>query len=482
MKKAYALLALVLFGCSAQFHTIDPPSFGVAKELEDFKPETPESWTLPNGLKVFYLSDPEVPLVRGQLFMRGGSLWEPDSNAGVVPAMGELLRKGGAGAYSADDLDTELVKLAAGIGSQFGAEFGSVQFSCLSQDIDKVFSLFSSVLLEPRFEKERLNLWKGQVLEGIRRRVEDPDTVAGTSIQQILYQGSPYGRVLLPEHVARISRESLYAAQRRWVNPKGAILVVTGDITKEKVAQLVVQHLAKWDSTFIPPTTPPPLANPPVPGIYFVMLPFSQSSIIVAQLGVPRLTPDFPAIDAFNEIFGTSGFGSRLMTRVRTELGLAYVVGGSIQPGVVQGMNSITVQTKSSSVGEAITEGIKVLQEMQSKEVTATELADKKRAIANSFIFNFESPQSIASRRAKLELLKYPVDYDETYLSLLEKVTPADVQKVAQNRWNIGQFVTVVVGDEAAYTALEKTLRENKDLGINPEIRRVQFDSALQLP
>ncbi len=44
-------------------------------------------------------------------------------------------------------------------------------------------------------------------------------------------------------------------------------------------------------------------------------------------LGTDRHNPDVPALAVMNEILG-GGFASRLFQKVRTELGLAYAVGG----------------------------------------------------------------------------------------------------------------------------------------------------------
>ena len=138
-----------------------------------FEPLAPETWQLHNGLKVLFIEDREVPLVRGTLYLRGGSLWE--KQPGVVDAMGAQLRQGGAGDLSADQIDRELEKSAAGIGSDFSAENGTISFSCLSADLERIFKIFSDVVLKPRFEESRLLLWKGQTIEAIKRRRDDPE-------------------------------------------------------------------------------------------------------------------------------------------------------------------------------------------------------------------------------------------------------------------------------------------------------------------
>jgi zinc protease len=434
---------------------------------------------LPNGLQVIFLQDNELPLVRGKLLIRGGSLWATEYPVGTTSAMGDGMRSGGAGELSADELDKELEKLAAGVSSSFSAEYGGVSFSCLASDVDRVFPIFSDVVLRPRFEEDRLALWKGQSLEGIRRRVEDPSTVAGLAFLQLVYGDSAYGRVSRSRDISSISRTDLIDLHRHLVRPDGAYLVVTGQISQAKVAELAQQYLGEWVSRgeSLPPA--PPVPQEPAPGIYFITLPFAQASVKFGQLGVPRFTPDYPAIDVFNELFGSGGFGSRLMKRVRTELGLSYGVYGGISPGRVRGTNYVFVQTKAASTGSAIDESIAVLEDLQHHVPADEELAEKKSAITNSYVFNFNSKDEVASRVASQELLEYPADYDKTYLAKISSVKPADVTTVAAARWDPTKLVVVVVGNEQALAALEQERSRPGSRLAAFDLRKLSFDETV---
>lgn len=472
-------VALGVSGCSLTSETAASRAVSRSSEVSEFKPIQPEEWQLANGLKVVYLKDDELPLVRGRLFIRGGSLWGPESPVGIVGAMGEQMRQGGAGQLSADQLDQALEELAASVGSSFSGEFGGAAFSCLGSDIDRVFKIFSDVVLRPRFEGDRLSLWKGQALEAIRRRSEDPSTVASIAFAQILYGNTPYGRVEVERDIAAISRDQMFSLHQKFVRPDGAILVVTGRIDRPAVEKLVEEHFGAWEprGSALPPA--PPITIDPKPGVYFITLPFSQASVQMGQLGVPRLTPDYPAIDIFNEVFGSSGFGSRLMQRVRTELGLTYGVSGGIAPAVVKGVNYMFLQTKAESVAAAMEASMGVLAGMQAQPPTDEEMGEKKTAVRNSYVLNFDSIDEIAVRNARLKLLEYPSDYDQTYLEKIGGVSKNAVQEVAQKRWDPSTFVFVVVGNDAAYASLQKAMAERTSALHRFDLVKMRFESAL---
>lgn len=470
--------SLILLGACAQ--GMRAPQ--VRSSENAYKPAKPSSWTLPNGLTVFFRQDSELPIVQAALFLKGGGLWEESTETGAVSAMGDQLRQGGTGSYSPDELDRKLEELAATISSAFAAENGKVAFSCLSADVDTVFPIFASVALAPRFDAERLNLFKGQALEALRRRSEDAETVADIAFAQLLFGESALGRVAVTSDIQRLSREVLMRNHARFVRPDGAVLAITGDISEARVRVLVEEYFASWRPRVeeLPQLEQPKTAA--APGIYFIELPFSQSTILMGHLGVPRLTTDYPSIDAFNDIFGLGGFGSRLMSRVRTELGLAYEIYGMISPGFPVGKNFVSLQTKSESTAQALTEAVGVLSKMQSEQVERTVLAESQRSLASAFIFKFDSTEKIVQRQALFQLLGYPADYDLTYVDKINALTPLDVQTVAQRRWDLSKFVIVVVGDNSAYTQVEALVKNAASPLSGKSLRKLQFDQKLILP
>jgi predicted Zn-dependent peptidase len=116
---------------------------------------------------------------------------------------------------------------------------------------------------------------------------------------------------------------------------------------------------------------------------------------------------------------------------------------------------------------------------MQSEVPSSEEMAEKKAAIRNSFVFNFDSFDDIAVRTAQLELLRYPKDYDQTFLDKIDGVSPEQVREVAQKRWDPASFIVVVVGNETAYSELKRAVEGGepslKAFGLN----KLGFDSAI---
>jgi zinc protease len=154
-----------------------------------------------------------------------------------------------------------------------------------------------------------------------------------------------------------------------------------------------------------------------------------------------------PAITVMNEILG-GGFGSRLFQKVRTELGLAYAVGGGLgasydHPGAFKA----EVLTKSPSTVDATKATLAEIAGLNTTPFTDVELKRAKDNILNSFLFRYDTREKVLDERERLEFYGYPADYLETYKAGLEKVTLADVAAAARKYIHPDKLAILVVGN-----------------------------------
>jgi zinc protease len=154
-----------------------------------------------------------------------------------------------------------------------------------------------------------------------------------------------------------------------------------------------------------------------------------------------------PTLAVMNTILG-GGFGSRLFQKVRTELGLAYAVGGGFgysydHPGTFH----VMVMTKSASTVDATTAALKELSQLNEKPFTDAELKRAKDDILNSFLFQYDTREKVLAESVRLEFYGYPADYLETYKAAIEKVALADVTTVAKKYIHPDKLAVLVVGN-----------------------------------
>jgi zinc protease len=418
--------------------------------LHAFKPKQPTRIELANGLVIFLQEDHELPFIDGTILIRGGSRNESAAKIGLVSLYSQAWRTSGSATKSGDALDEELAQKAAAIETGGGQGYTSVGWSSFKQDFDGVFGESVDLLLHPAFKAEKLALAKRGIDTGISRRNDEASGIAARESTKLVYGAeSPYARQAEYATVGAVTLDDLKAWHERTVVPNGMIVAVSGDFdsaTMEAKLRKAFEPLARGAA--IEPVTAE-FAGPK-PGVYFVdKQDVNQSSVEIVGIGTTRNNPDFYALEVMNEIF-SGGFGSRVFQYVRTKLGLAYAVDGSFgatydHPGVFRS----EAGTKSVSTVAATKAILEEIERLKSDPPTPEELQKAKDDVMNSFIFNYDTPEKTLREQEVLAFYDYPPDFLEKYRDGVERVTAADVTRVANKYIDVSKLAILVVGNKS---------------------------------
>ena len=418
-------------------------------EVPRFSIPEPTRWTLPNGLEVYYYHNEELPVMRARLYIEGGSLYDTFGVPGIAAVVGSQLREGGTRGYQPDALDDYLDRMAASIESGMGDEYGTVSMFSLSEDFDEIFPLFATVVRYPSFSEKRLSLWKNLSLEQIRRRQDNPGTVAGMVFTEQLYgRGSKFAEYSTAASVMGMSRKLLKDYHSRYYLPQRSKLAISGSLPESEVRKAIKKAFGDWSATAtVGELKLPSIKKAPMPGVYLVRRQLDQATISLGHLGPPRHTDDYYSIRVFSEIFGSSGFSSTLFQEIRTKQGLAYSVYGGVWPSLVAGTFQVGLQTRKQEAISAVDSVMKLSKIVREEEPDLLDFSEAQSSVERSFVFKFAKPESIVDRAVMLDTLKYPEDFDARYLERISAVQSADVMAAA-NKWiKLDKMVVVIVGD-----------------------------------
>jgi zinc protease len=420
--------------------------FGPLKELA--LPKIEQS-TLPNGMKIYLLENHELPLIRGLALVRTGNLFDPADKVGLAEVTGSLIRSGGTTAKTGNQLDEELENIAASVESQISESYGSVSFSTLKEKTDEVLGTFHDVLTDPAFREDRLDLLKTQLRSGISRRNDDAHGIAQREFSSLIYgPKTPYGWQLEYATVDNIKRDDVAAFYKRYYFPSNVILAVQGDFSAPEMKAKLEKLFAAWNAQQ-PPVPPfPKVQSDEKPGIHVaVKTDVTQTNLVLGQLGGQLNSKDYPALEVMADILG-GGFQSRLFQKVRTQLGYAYDVSAGWEadydhPGTFE----ISSSTKSASTAATLKAIDAEVQRIRMTEVTDDELNSARQTVINGFVFNFDTPSKTLNRLLTYRYYGYPDDFIFQYQKAVEKVTRADILRVAKQYLDPAKFVIVAVGN-----------------------------------
>ena len=383
------------------------------------------TFTLPDGMKVYLLENHELPLVRGSALVRTGNLFDPPGKVGLATIAGMVLRTGGTESKTGNQIDEQLENIAASVESSIDEGFGQVSFSCLKENTDEVLGLFHDLLTSPGFRQDKIDLAKNELRSGISRRNDDPQGIVEREFYSIVYgRDTPYGWQMEYATVDQIARNDVEQFYRRYFFPANVMLAVTGDFSAADMKAKLEKQFAGWTVNQAPVPPFPPVGAKPDRGIFVASkTDVTQTFFALGHLGGELRDKDYPALEVMADILG-GGFHSRLLQRVRTNLGYAYEISAAWaanydHPGVFQ----ILCSTKSATTAETI----KVIQEevekIRTAEVTAQELESAKDTVSNSFVFSFDTPAKTLNRMIRYDYYGYPRDFIDRYQRAIQALT-----------------------------------------------------------
>ncbi len=207
----------------------------------------PERYVMPNGIVVFLLESHDLPVVRARALFKSSPLWIPGEKAGLGDLTGEVIRSGGSAAHSGDWLDDRMAAIGASISTSVSNDQASGSFRCLTDNADEVLSLFAEVLQAPVFPKDKIELSKVGLRQGIASRNDEMIPILiRVSTEAVYGRNNPYARK--PEYatVEAIGADDCRKLHARVFQPNRMVLAVYGDFKSSEMKKLLEEKFGGW--------------------------------------------------------------------------------------------------------------------------------------------------------------------------------------------------------------------------------------------
>jgi len=431
---------------------------------------------LANGVPCYIAADTMLPLVTVQVHFRGGQYLDPAGKEGLAELTGTVWRTGGAGKLDAKALDEELDFLAATLSTSVHGTSGSVTLNLLAKDVDHGLALLMDVLREPRFDEARLAKAKDDMLSEMKRRNDETEAIEDREWDRLVY-GPDYwlNRLATKASVDAITRDDLAAFHKRIANPANFVVAVAGDFDRAAMVKKLNATLGAWKAAGPPAPPVPQPGESAKAGVYVVNKPdVNQGRVSIGHIGAKRPLPDEFAVSVANDILGGGGFTAWMMSRVRSDEGLAYSAYsrfsiGDVYPGVFHAY----FQSKSSTCAQAAVLTNELIGRIRTARVTDKELTTSKNSFIETMPRTFESKLKTVNRFAQDELVGLPHDYWKNYRQRVAAVTADDVAKAASARFHPDRLIVLVVGN------VDEILKGHPD---HPDARFETLGPIVRLP
>lgn len=441
MKKiVYIAVAFIIsLSLHAQVDRSVQPKPGPAPAINLGKPQT---FTLPNGLKVLVVENHKLPRVTFSL-----SLDNPPSIEGDIKGVDNLassLMGNGTSKISKDEYNEQLDFYGASV----GFSVHSIGGTTLSKYFPEVLTLASKGALDPLFTEAELESERAKLLDNIKVEEKSASAIA-SRVQDVLLYGKnhPKGEYLSEESINNITLADVNKYYQQYFVPENAYLVIVGDVNFAEVKKLVTDNFSSWKKA----SAPKSIYNEPVnlakTTIGFVDVPNAvQSEISVNNIVNLKMTdPDYFAVLLANYILG-GGSDGYLFMNLREGHGWTYGSYSSISGDKYTSDFSATAAVRNPVTDSALVEILKEVNRIRTTLPSEKELELAKAKYIGNFVMNAEKPTTVANFALRERTQSLPADFYENYIKNIDAVTLEQVQAAAKKYFSDDAARVVIAG------------------------------------
>ncbi len=403
--------------------------------------------TLSNGVVVYLVPKPSVPLVSIRVLVRGGVESEPKDMPGLTGIVSQLLRRGTA-KRSADQFSAELDSLGGTFGAAANEQALLVSGEFLRKDFAAGLDLTTDALLHASFPEDETQKTLSRSIDAAKSQKDNPQAAIGQYFRAFFYGPEhPYGRPADEAAYKRMTRAAVADYAHRMIVGRNLIVLVGGDFDSAQAASLV-------KSTFerVPAGTAYQWAAPakPLPGGRLLLVDKSdatQTYFRIAQPGVSRTDPDRTTLQLVNTLFG-GRFTSMLNDALRVNSGLTYGASSVLDFHREPGAITISTYTRTETTEKAMDMALDILKRLTTTGITAEQLSSVKAYVKGLYpTSQLETADQVETVLGDIELFGLNKGEVDDLFSRIDAVTLERANAVAKKWYGQDKLTFVVLGN-----------------------------------
>ena len=405
--------------------------------------------TIANGLEVWTIVQPAVPVVSLILVLDTGTASDPAERPGLTGLVADLLDEG-AGSRNAIELSDALARIGSHLDLDTAPDATTIGLTTLARFLPHALDLVADIVTRPHLAEADLARVRELRINRLRQMRRLPGAAGDRALLAAIFGPHPYGHGAFgtTRALEAITADEARAFWSAAFGPRRTTLIVAGDLAHQETVDLARASFGHWSGGAARVPVPPP-APPPVAGrVLIVNRPGSpQSDLRVGHAGPSRRTPAYHPLVTLNAILGGQ-FTSRINRKLREAMGVTYGARTSFDFRVAGGSFACDASVNAAATTAAIVEMLKECEMIRASDtVGIEELTRAKASLTRGYVKHFETAGQLA--RAAAQIVSFDLDADEfdRFVPRIEAVGQSDIVATAREFLHPDEAAIVVVGD-----------------------------------
>lgn len=402
-----------------------------------------EKRLLRNGIPVYFVNAGSQDVVKIDFIFEAGT-WFQTANL-ISSTCNSMLEEGSAN-FTAAAIAERFDFYGAYLQLVADQNYGFVNVITLGKYLAQILEVTEDLIKRPVFPEHELEVLIAKNKQKFLLENEKVRTICQKKFTQVLFgEQHPYAITNQLDDFDRVDRNLLIDFYGKYYHSGNCRIIVSGMVDDDVISQLdrffggndwagQTNEISEYQ---IQPSTEKYHHVEKANGV--------QSAIRVGRFWVPKSHPDYHALSVLVTILG-GYFGSRLMTNIREEKGYTYGIGSFILNLKHASYLVISTEVGNEYLQPTIDEIALEMRRLQIEPVTEEELDTVRSYLLGEFLRDFDGPFALASSFKAINDFELDYSFYDQYLRVLKNVTSSDLQRLAAEYLNPGDFYTVVAG------------------------------------
>ena len=397
--------------------------------------------TLDNGLRVIIVRNTLAPVVATSVNYQVGSDETPTGFPGTAHALEHMMFRGSPG-LTADQL--------ANIGSIMGGDFNANTREALTQylytvpseDLDVALHIEALRMADIDSTATEWNQERGAIEQEVAQDLSNPGYILYSKLRAKAFAGTSYAFDALGTRPSfdKTTASMLHNFHKRWYAPNNAILVIVGNVDPQATLTKVRELFGPLHSKPLPQRRAVRLQ--PMQAASFSVDTDRPTGTKMIAMRVPGLdSADIPALELLSDVLSSERFDLYGLVPQGKALSAQF----SLDPLPHAGLAYATVSFPAGADHQALEQQVRAILSRVAREgVPAELLTAAKMQERTQAEFQKNSISGLASVWADAVAL-YGLSSPDEDLERMEKVTLADVNRVAAKYLDLDHAITAVM-------------------------------------
>ena len=413
-----------------------------------------ENW---GGVDIIWLEDETLPTYDLTVYFGQGAFSDNKKRAGELSFMFDQLTSG-TKRFTREQIVESLEFYGTSYGSRVTHEFSTFSVSGLSKDFLPTMKMVCHLFNDSTFPKEELNKTKKMATASLNSLVSSHRELAARAFRYESLKGSGYEtptdgtlktiKKIHPKHL----KEKLNFLNKnvyKRVYIKGPKVV--------KGFETIIKNDCHWAKASYQESLPE--VKKVAERKKIILIPVPKANQAQVQIGRIMSSAEVKknndvAIQFASNFLG-GGFTSRLIQKLRVELGLTYSAGAYVSEQRSYGRAGISTFTKNETIVPLLT-NIKAVLTKSESDIDLDAFTYSKRNLKGNYLLSLESTSDFLGQLQMLDHVQKPYDEIYEFTDKLTKITKEDLEKQVKSIFNWDEQTVVILGSKSLAKSLRK--------------------------